>query len=296
MLNNRLFNIKQKHEYPPFKCGLYLEEYFLKKMHGESDSPIITNRKYIPVLWTNFQTQTWFKSKRRYMQAKLNEWLAANPSETGYFTVVQYADGAGLKLPANTIIFGGSQGTHPLPLIYEDTRNTLENIPKKTWSEKTTLCSFVGNLTSDSILPNVRKEMFIQFSGNPNFRLIDSGGWKPQVDKSLQDVFISETINSKFALAPRGYGRSSFRFFECFQLGTIPVYIWNDINWLPFQHIIDYSRLCIVIHISELPQLESILLYVDSAKYSAMFEYYNSIKYLFSMEGMSNEIIKIINS
>ena len=293
MLQNPLFNCKQKNAYPPFKCGLYIEEYFLRKITAEKPD---MKRKYIPVLWTNFQTQSWFKTKRRYMQRKLDEWIASNPSESGYFTVIQHDDGAALKLPANTITFGGSQGTYPLPLIYEDTRATLENIPRKTWTEKSTLCSFVGNITADRVLPNVRQEIFNQLAGNPNFRLINSGGWKPDVGKPLQDIFISETVNSKFALAPRGYGRSSFRFFECFQLGTIPVYIWNDINWLPFQHIIDYTRLCIVIHVDQLHELESILLGVDSAAYLAMFEYYDAIKYLFTMEGMSNEIITKINS
>lgn len=292
MLQNPLFNCKQKNAYPPFKCGLYLEEYFLRKITAEKPD---MKRKYIPVLWTNFQTQSWFKSKRRYMQLKLDAWIASNPSESGYFAVIQHADGAMLKLPANTITFGGSQGTYPLPLIYEDTRATLENIDRRMWPEKTNLCSFVGNITADRVLPNVRHEIFNQLSGNPNFRLINSGGWKFDVGKPLQDIFISETVNSKFALAPRGYGRSSFRFFECFQLGTIPVYIWNDINWLPFQHIIDYTRLCIVIHIDQLHELESILLGVDSAAYLAMFEYYDTVKYLFTMEGMSNEIIKMIN-
>jgi hypothetical protein len=61
--------------------------------------------------------------------------------------------------------------------------------------------------------------------------MIHSGGWTPDVNVNLQLVFINTTLESKFALAPRGYGRGSFRFFECFQLGTIPIYIWNDI-WL----------------------------------------------------------------
>jgi hypothetical protein len=100
------------------------------------------------------------------------------------------------------------------------------------------------------------------------------------IDSELQQLFITTTINSKFALAPRGYGRASFRFFECFLLGTIPIYIWNDINWLPFQNIIDYSRLCISIHVSEIDNLED------------MLAYYNEIKHLFELEGMYNEIIK----
>jgi hypothetical protein len=123
--------------------------------------------------------------------------------------------------------------------------------------------------------------------------MVNSGGWVVNVNSSLQDVFINTTIDSKFGLAPRGYGRSSFRFFEIFQLGTIPVYIWNDANWLPFQDTIDYSRLCVSIHISKIDDLEKIILDIDESQYNSMLEYYNEIKHLFTVEGMTKRIIQI---
>jgi hypothetical protein len=164
------------------------------------------------------------------------------------------------------------------------------HFPKKTFHEKNILCSFVGNITSNSVQPNVRKIMFQSLSGR--FKMIDSGGWSASVKHELQKLFIDTTIDSKFALAPRGYGRSSFRFFECFLLGTIPIYIWNDINWLPFQDTIDYSKLCIVIHISQINELEHILLNVDECQYNNMWGYYNTIQSLFELEGMSKKIIQ----
>ena len=36
-------------------------------------------------------------------------------------------------------------------------------------------------------------------------------------------------------LAPRGYGRSSFRLVECIQMGLIPVYLWDDHEWAPYR-------------------------------------------------------------
>jgi hypothetical protein len=134
--------------------------------------------------------------------------------------------------------------------------------------------------------------MFQKFHGNSNFTMINSGGWTPSVNQSLQQLFIDTTIHSKFALAPRGYGRGSFRFFECFQLGTIPVYIWNDIEWLPFQNKIDYSRLCVSIHISHIDELENLLLSINETQYNEMFSYYNEIKHLFELEGMCKQIIE----
>lgn len=295
MIKNNLFYCKNKDTYPPFKNGLYLEEYFLKKIITENPD---LKRKYIPALWTNFQIEGWFDTdttKKNEMQTALDKWFEENPSENGYFTVVQYDDGPKLNIPANTIVYGACFGNEPIPLIYEDINNTLENKPKKTFNEKEILCSFVGNITSNHIYPNVRKQIFHTFSNNPHFKLINSGGWSPDVNKKLQDIFINITINSKFAFAPRGYGRSSFRFFECFKLGTIPIYVWNDINWLPFQNIINYDKLCIVIHISDLNKLDNILLSINEETYNNMFIYYNEIKYLFELEGMSIQIIKEVN-
>ena len=293
MIQNNLFYCNNKDIYPPFKNGLYLEEYFLKKIRTEY---CLLKRKYIPALWTNFQIEGWFESKKKEMQNALNNWLRENPCENGYFTIVQYDDGPKLILPANTIIYGACSGNIPIPLIYQDINNTLTNIPKKSFSEKQILCSFIGNITSNHIQPNVRDIMKKTLSVNPKFIFFDSGGWTPSVGVDLQKKFVNLTRESKFALAPRGYGRGSFRFFECFQLGTIPIYLWNDIEWLPFKNVIDYSRLCISLHISKINSLEQKLESITEDDYNKMFDYYNEIKYLFELEGMSNQIIKEINN
>jgi len=293
MISNSLFYCKNKDTYPPFKNGLYLEEYFLRKITNET--PIL-KRKYIPALWTNFQIEGWFESKKQEMQILLNKWLQENPSENGYFTIVQYDDGPLLKLPENTIVYGACSGNIPIPLVYQDINNTLTNIPKKIFSEKQILCSFVGNITSNHVQPNVREIMKNKLSSNSQFIFYDSGGWTPSVGIDLQKKFVNLTRESKFALAPRGYGRGSFRFFECFQLGTIPIYLWNDIEWLPFKNIIDYNRLCISLHISQINSLEQKLESITENDYNKMFEYYNEIKHLFELEGMTNQIIKEINN
>jgi hypothetical protein len=289
MIQNKLFNCVNKDTYPPFKNGLYLEEYFFKKINQESPN---LKRKYIPVLWTNFQIENWFHSKKHEMQQILDEWIKKNPSENGYFTIVQYDDGPLLNLPENTIVYGACSGNIPIPLIYEDSRNTLINIPKKTFLEKSILCSFVGNITSNHVQPNVREVMRNTLIHNHNFLFFDSGGWTPSVNENLQQKFIDITIHSKFVLAPRGYGRGSFRFFECFQLGSIPIYIWNDLEWLPFKNIIDYKKLCISIHISEINELETKLKSITEEEYKQMLEYYKDIKHLFELDGMYEQIVK----
>lgn len=293
LINSPLFYCKNKDTYPPFKNGLYLEEYFLNFVKDHNPS---LKRKYIPVLWTNFQIEPWFHSYQNHMQQLLNEWVNNNPSPSGYFTVVQYDDACKLTLPNNTIVYGACSGDIPIPLIYEDINNTLINIPKKTFKEKSVLCSFVGNITSNAVIPNVRKVMIDTFSNNKKFMMIDSGGWTACVNNNNQQKFIDITVNSKFAFAPRGYGRSSFRFFECFQLGTIPIYIWNDKNWLPFQNSIDYNKLCICIHISEIDNLEKRLETISEKEYNDMFSYYEQIKHLYSLNGMTKQIIEEVTN
>ena len=284
------FYCKNKDTYPPFKNGLYLEEYFFNKMKSVDITSM--NRKYIPALWTNFQIEGWFSSRRDAMQASLDSWLALNPSEGGYFVVVQHDDGPMLRVPENTVVYGACSGDIPIPLIYQDVTHRLVSYKRKSFAEKSMLCSFVGNITSNDVCPNVRAIMFQVLSNRAGFRLINSGGWSACVRGDLQEAFIDTTLDSKFALAPRGYGRGSFRFFECFLLGTVPIYIWNDSCWLPFQDIIDYKRLCVVMHISEIGSLEERLQTVTEKEYEAMLDYYLEIRYLFELEGMSQEIIR----
>jgi len=284
---NTLFYVKQQNAYPPFKNGLYMEEYFYEYIK-RNETPL--RRKYIPAYWTNFQIQSWFPSKKASMQQALNAWVRMNPSPTGYFTIVQYDDAVLLQLPANTIVFGGCSGDIPLPLIYEDTSKRLQTMPRKSFQDKKYLCSFVGNITSNHVKPNVRQAMFDTLKDVPDFHLIDSGGWKPIVNESLQSKFIEITSDSKFALAPRGYGRSSFRFFEIFELGSIPVYIYNDRNWLPFQDKIEYSKLCIVVSVHDIKTIPNRLRRVTEDDYLAMQNYYETIKHFFQLEGMCDEI------
>jgi hypothetical protein len=285
LINNELFYVKNSVTYPPFKNGLYLEEYFFKYMTDNNKTHDNKNRLYIPALWTNFQIERWFNNEKQNMQNSLNNYIKENPSENGYFTIVQYDDGPLLNLPENTIIYGACSGNIPIPLIYEDNNNTLNNEKKKKYNEKNILSSFVGTRTHF-----VRDICINKLSKLSDFHFIIKNNWTTDVEINLQKNFIENTINSKFALAPRGYGRSSFRFFEILKLGTIPIYVWDDIEWLPYKDIIDYKKLCISINISEIDNLPNILNEIDEIKYNNMIEYYYNIKEKFEL----NYIVKYI--
>lgn len=42
---------------------------------------------------------------------------------------------------------------------------------------------------------------------------------------------------SALVLAPRGFGPTSFRLFEALQMGRVPVYLWQDVEWLPYRRL-----------------------------------------------------------
>lgn len=280
---DELFITKTNIIYPPFKKGLYMEEYFLNHMATTNKTTDKEGRLFIPALWTNFQIESWFPQRKDAMQRTLDKWISENHCPSGYFVVVQHDDGPMLQLPPGTKIYGACSGQVYLPLIYQDTDNKLENLAqnKKAFKNRPIFCSFVGSVTH-----NVRKNIIDIYKNNPKFMITFRQGWTNRVQSTHQDQFTEITLKSKFALAPRGYGRSSFRFFEILQLGTVPVYVWDDIEWLPYKNVLDYDTFSVSIHETELDILEEILMNITEKKYNAMLAEYQKIKHMFGLDYM----------
>lgn len=48
------------------------------------------------------------------------------------------------------------------------------------------------------------------------------------------DSWSSAVADTTLNLAPRGYGRTSYRLAEIVQIGRVPIYLFTDIPWLPY--------------------------------------------------------------
>ena len=50
----------------------------------------------------------------------------------------------------------------------------------------------------------------------------------------IVDSYGAYMRSSKLSLAPRGSGRTSYRLSEILQSGRVPVYLYDDVEWLPY--------------------------------------------------------------
>lgn len=260
-----------------------MEEYAYDYFIAHKDS-IETAYVYVPVFWTNLQNHPGFSKSKANYQMLLDSAFKRYPVDTVFFTVVQHDDGVLLTVPASTVLFGACTGTIPLPLIYEDVTERLQKEPRV---PKDLLASFIGTSTTSP----VRQEMICHVS---NYGDIICGGketWSHQVAESDAERFIRLTLRSQFCLAPRGYGRSSFRFFEAMLLGVIPVYVWDDVEWLPYKDILDYTTFAVSVHRRDLPKLESILRSISAEKGRSMIEEGRRVAPYFTLEGMCEYMV-----
>jgi len=268
--------------YPPYHTGEYIEEYFFKRWNEEN---IQTDRQYIDVFWTNNFCNSMFAGQQyENVQEQLDSVLSLDGK---YFTVSQFDDGPFEKFPEDTLIFsagGNREGDNiiPIPLICSPIPKEL--IPNK---EKTILASFVGSRDTHPI----RMDMCNHLSGKEGYE-ISAGNWSTTVPMDNFKKFLDITCSSKFGLAPRGYGKSSFRMYEILQLGTVPVYI-SDVHYLPWSDELDWNDFCVPVNEDEIEDIDAILKSIDDVEYNRLLENGRNVyEEYFTLESMFKNIVK----
>jgi hypothetical protein len=290
-------------KYPPYvrDDNDYIETYFYNFYLKNKARFDAKGRTLLPVWWTTLAVQN--------AQINVQAYIDVLPRNEKWFAVSQHDDGIRYRLPVDTKHFGagGNGGGIPIPLIV----NPIERLIRikddglvdgssgfgedDGWryvpQEKTLFCSFIGSMTHP-----IRQQLFdynrSQKHGNTWFP--NPTGWNQTVpERALQD-FKQITQASHFALAPRGYGLSSFRLYEIMQLGTIPVYV-SDKHWLPWEDELTWDEFCVIIKPHQIPDLYNILSNISEEKRQQMLDKIKEIypKY-FSLEGMCEQILKRI--
>ncbi len=188
------------------------EEWFYLKF-GEKD--IREGMTYLPVFWSSYYVNNNY-GKAKSAIHELQQFLDSLDKSKKYYTIVQYDDGilndiSGLDLKVFAMSGKLRENDYPLPLICAPHQFEFNK---------------------------VRKDLFISFVGRLETNLIRQRMVKALPQKSAQ-IYISDTeqpiesychilARSKYVLAPRGYGQTSFRVCEALQFGAIPVYISDE--------------------------------------------------------------------
>jgi hypothetical protein len=275
--------------YPSYHEGNDLESYFIQYYFDNISEFKKIDRKFIPVKWTAIYNQ--YRNLLDDLQSDLNQ---LNPNEK-YFTVSQHDDAPYQKLPSDTLNFsagGNIPNTTPIPLICSPIKHN-KKITKDIY------CSFVGSVSQNmggisEISHNLRMKMLEVLVSDSKY-VLKPKHWSPEINKNRQDLFLEMTARSRFCLCPRGYGSTSFRLYEAMQLESIPVYIYWNSPFLPFQNEINWDDICILINFDDIYNIDKILSKVSDERYKEMIKKTKEIypKY-FTLEGMCVNILKTL--
>ncbi len=236
------------HRYPAHHRGPNLEQVCHEYL---VEHDVATDCIYLPIYWTNNYFQQGRTSGVPGYQSvpAVQKFLDGLDRDLHYVTVVQCADGIYERLPENVTVFGaGGVGDVPLPLL------CAAHSPLPLQADL--LASFVGSVecggpeagvtgrsswNPDGIGAQIRRRMMEVFSGHYGVVLKNQGGGLP-ADTTTFRVMMAR---SRFALCPRGYGRTSFRLYEAIQMGCVPVYIYDEL-WLPYQDVLDWTEFAVL--------------------------------------------------
>jgi GR25 family glycosyltransferase involved in LPS biosynthesis len=283
-LDERFKNFRKKNNqepYPFYNEGLYLEEYFYNFYQKNKNKFDETGYKYLPIFWTDAYLLHNSYQKIYELNESLQNLEKINPSEK-YFIVSQHDDAPRESTPKNTILFaagGNVKNSIPIPLICET------QIKNEVAYERDIFCSFVGSITHPC-----RDRIYKMLSEKKDYKIITKK-WSHQISDKEKNLFIITTKRSKYTLCPRGYGPTSWRLYEAMQLGSVPVYIYDE-PYLPYKANIDWQKICVMIHINDIQNIDEILKSIPDHVYNEMITNIQKIYPLyFNLEYMCEFIL-----
>lgn len=218
---------KQGFLYPKHNSDYGVEQDFYQfiQNHPEcltSDS-IDADWHYLPVYWTRWHLQhDYGRAGINELQRFVNEVIL---DDVKTFTICQYDDGPIIDI-GETLQFLASRKTDvgiDIPLLCDQHQ-------KKVVIFKSYLASFAGRINTHPI----RNEMQQTLNDISDIYIADK-------DLDTAD-YVKLLSKSYIALAPRGYGGSSFRFYEAMQLGVVPALL-GDIDTRPFKNFINWDQI-----------------------------------------------------
>lgn len=197
--------------------------------------------------------------------------------EEKVFTIVQHCKGIefhdNIELSDDILVFGSAGvGLVPLPLFFCEPRVKLTR-------KRNYLASFKGGINKENNLYPFR-EILSEVFTEDKYCIVDT------VQDGHEQYDYDELLCwSDFSFCPRGIGRTSFRLREVMAVGSIPIYFYDDFPWLPYEELIDWNEIAIIVHYKEPSKVNKRIEGMSREKIEAMREKLNPVyeKY-FSMD------------
>lgn len=207
------FQQPQRKLYPPDNDPAF-EAWFIKNYDSNRNK---SDRAFLAIDWTAFYSNHKHGQDRRAMRAL--QLFLDHSLDTGrkYFTIIQWDDNILNNVSHLDLkVFGmGCKGDYQLPLVCQPHPYEFKE------NGRPIFASFIGAVTHP-----IRQKMIDE--------LKDKEGYFISTEQTSLHSYCKIMSMSKFALCPRGYGKTSFRIQEALQYGAIPVYIVPDVNDLLF--------------------------------------------------------------
>lgn len=258
----------------PIDNVLCFEEWFFYNYDSVKDYR--DDRVYLPIFWTGYYVRNNIspiqvqEAGDRPSIKKLRDYLYSLNPNIKYYTIVQHDDGIMhdiSHLDIEVYSMGShNQATKYLPLSCMPHAYSFNHT-------RTLKASFAGRITHD-----IRQRMFECVAR-------EQGYYLSMLNRNMQQ-FCEILSRSTFALAPRGYGPTSFRIAEAIQYGAIPVYISDDFVQ-PYGMAWDELG---IIHIPE-EEIDLIPDILNSVHTPAWQRRVKDAKHLYSYEYMKKYII-----
>ncbi|MDH4185906.1 MAG: glycosyltransferase family 47 protein [Nitrospira sp.] len=222
----------QGFKYPVHNDDFGVEQDFLRFLTENPELITSSSQEadwhYLPAFWTRWHlnhdyAKDGIAELQRYVDNAIQD-------DSRTFTVCQYDDGPVVSL-GQTVQFLAARKTEvgvDIPVLCSHHRKPIVMPPKRFRA------SFVGRLSTHSL----RKAMAKALQGRSDVVIRDGNVGTEE--------FVKTMLQSCLALAPRGYGGSSFRFFEAMQLGVAPMLISNT-DTRPFKQFLPWDTASIFV-------------------------------------------------
>ena len=274
MVDNNFLRPKIPFDYPAFNYQIF-EEYFYKRF---MEDKVEYDRIYLPVFWTSlYLNRDWGRGDISDVQNYLNNLDKSKK----YFTLIQYDDGILNDISELDVYIFSLAQDKTIDYLLPTTCLPRPNINKN--RERNIFCSSFGRYKGsdnhpfhDKLISTLDKKKYI-------------------IGKRIeQNQYYDYLERSIFFICINGYSPTTFKICECFQHGTIPVFLY-DKRWIPFEDEIDFERACVLISENDIDKIDSILSNISEEKISDMREYgeyiYNNY---YRYESLYNRVIEKI--